>query len=301
MTISRAPLCHQGLEVSQFIAGFWRLKHWGLSAKELLSFIDAIMDMGITTMDHAMVYRSEAPFGAALALKPGLRQQMEIVTKCGIRPAGFGPLGASHNSHYDSSAAAIIESTEASLRDLGTDYIDVLLLHRPDYLMDVHEVAEAFAQLKAQGKVRYFGVSNFSPAQFDALQNAWGDGLVTNQIELSPYHMQALESGVLEQCTSYGVRPMLWSCLAAGQLLTPVDAKGQRLLEALQRVKEETGADSVEQVVYAWVLALPCQPVPLLGTSKLERIADAVKGLSIQLTREQWYSIWEASNGAPVP
>lgn len=301
MTISSAPLCHQALEVSQFIAGFWRLKHWGLSAKELLSFIDAIMDMGITTMDHAMVYRSEAPFGAALALKPGLRQQMEIVTKCGIRPAGFGPLGASHTSHYDSSAAAIIESTEASLQDLGTDYIDVLLLHRPDYLMDVHEVAEAFAQLKAQGKVRYFGVSNFSPAQFDALQNAWGDGLVTNQIELSPYHMQALESGVLEQCTSYGVRPMLWSCLAAGQLLTPEDAKGQRLLAALQRVKEETGADSVEQVVYAWVLALPCQPVPLLGTSKLERIADAVKGLSIQLTREQWYSIWEASNGAPVP
>lgn len=301
MTISRAPLCHQGLEVSQFIAGFWRLKHWGLSAKELLSFIDAIMDMGITTMDHAMVYRSEAPFGSALALKPGLRQQMEIVTKCGIRPAGFGPLGASQTSHYDSGRAAIIESTETSLRDLGTDYIDVLLLHRPDYLMDVHEVAEAFAILKAQGKVRYFGVSNFSPAQFDVLQNAWGDGLVTNQIELSPYRMQALESGVLEQCASYGVRPMLWSCLAGGHLLTPIDAKGQRLLAALQRVREETGANSVEQVVYAWVLALPCQPVPLLGTSKLERIEDAVKGLSIQLTREQWYSIWEASNGAPVP
>lgn len=301
MTVSRAPLCHQGLEVSQLIAGFWRLKHWGMSAQELLGFIEAIMDLGITTMDHAMVYRSEAPFGAALALKPELRQRMEIVTKCGIRPAGFGPLGASQTSHYDSGSDAIVESVEASLRELGTDYIDVLLLHRPDYLMDVHEVAEAFALLKAQGKVRYFGVSNFSPAQFDVLQNIWGDGLVTNQIELSPYHLQALDSGVLEQCASYGVRPMLWSCLAGGSLLNPIDAKGQRLLSALQKVREETGADSIEQVVYAWVLALPCRPLPLLGTSKLARIVDAVKGLSLSLTREQWYSIWEASNGAPVP
>lgn len=301
MTISRAPLCPNGLEVSQLIAGFWRLKHWGVSSKELLGYIQAIMDMGITTMDHAMVYRSEAPFGDALALQPGLRQRMEIVSKCGIRPAGFGPLGASHTSHYDSSRAAIIESAEASLRDLRTDYLDILLLHRPDYLMDVHEVAEAFAVLKAQGKVRYFGVSNFSTAQFEGLQSIWSDGLVTNQIELSPYNLQALDSGVLEQCAGYGVRPMLWSCLAGGHLLNPIDAKGQRLLAALQRVREETGADSVEQVVYAWVLALPCQPLPLLGTSKLERVADAVKGLSVQLSREQWYSIWEASNGAPVP
>lgn len=301
MTISRAPLCHQGLEVSQLVAGFWRLKHWGMSPNELLGFIHAIMDMGVTTMDHAMVYRSEAPFGEALALQPELRQKMEIVTKCGIRPAGFGPLGAANTSHYDSGSAAIIESVEASLRDLRTDYIDVLLLHRPDYLMDVHEAAEAFALLKSQGKVRYFGVSNFSTAQFDLLQSVWGDGLVTNQIELSPYNMQALESGVLEQCAGYGVRPMLWSCLAGGHLLNPIDAKGQRLLAALQQVRAETGAASVEQVVYAWVLALPSQPLPLLGTSKLERVADAVKGLTLQLTREQWYSIWEASNGAPVP
>lgn len=251
MTVSRAPLCHQGLEVSQFIAGFWRLKHWGMKTQELLGFIEAILEMGITTVDHAMVYRSEAPFGAALALKPSLRQQMEIVTKCGIRPVGFGPLGAVQTNHYDSGREAIVKSAEASLGELGTDYIDVLLLHRPDYLMDVHEVAEAFAALKSQGKVRYFGVSNFSPAQFDALQNIWSDGLVTNQIELSPYHLQALDSGVLEQCASYGARPMLWSCLAGGSLLTPCDTKGQRLLAALHKVREETGADSVEQIVYA--------------------------------------------------
>ncbi len=301
MTISRAPLSPHGLEVSQLVAGFWRLQHWGMSPKELLGFIQALLDVGITTMDHAMVYRSEAPFGAALALQPELRQRMEIVTKCGIRPAGFGPLGAANTNHYDLSGIAIIESAEASLRDLGTDYIDVLLLHRPDYLMDVHEVAEAFSRLKAQGKVRYFGVSNFSPAQFELLQGVWSDGLVTNQIELSPYHMQALDSGVLEQCAGYGVRPMLWSCLAGGQLLNPTDDKGQRLLAALQQVREETGAETLEQVVYAWVLALPCQPLPLLGTSKLARVMDAVKGLSLQLSREQWYCIWEASNGASVP
>src|SRR5690606_4236137 len=112
MTISRAPLCYHGLEVSHLIAGFWRLRHWGLQPQSLLKFIEEIVDMGVTTMDHAMVYRSEAPFGEALALRPELRQTMEIVTKCGIRPAGFGPLGAARTSHYDSSGDAIMESVE---------------------------------------------------------------------------------------------------------------------------------------------------------------------------------------------
>ena len=301
MTIRSAPISDLGPHVSPLIAGLWRLKHWGFSAQALLAYLQQCVEMGVTTMDHAMVYRSEQPFGEALALKPELREKMQIISKCGIRPTGFGELGAHSTNHYDSSRAAIVASTEASLKNLRTDYLDILLLHRPDYLMDVYEVAEAFAQLKAQGKVRYFGVSNFSVAQFDALQNVWSDGLVSNQVEFSPFSMQALESGVFEQCTANGVRPMLWSCLAGGQLLQPTDAKGERILKALKKVAAEISADNIEQVVYAWVKALPCQPVPLLGTSKIERVASAVKSVNLHLTREHWYAIWEAANGSSVP
>lgn len=301
MTIPSTPISQFGPHISPLIAGLWRLKHWGLSPQELLRFVEQCIELGVTTMDHAMVYRSQEPFGKALALKPQLREQLQIITKCGIRPKGFGALGAEKTNHYDSSREAIIASTEESLRELNTDYIDILLIHRPDLLMDVYDVAEAFAQLKAEGKVRFFGVSNFSVHQFEALQGVWTDGLVTNQVEFSPYHMQALESGVFEQCAAYGARPLLWSCLAGGHLLAPDDIKGERLLKALTQVAAEIDADNVEQVVYAWVSALPCRPLPLLGTSKIERIASAVKGANLLLNREQWYAIWEASNGAAVP
>lgn len=301
MTLSRAPISPTGPVVSQLVAGFWRLKHWGMKPQALLRYLEQLLELGVTTVDHAMVYRSEAPFGEALALRPQIRQQLEIVTKCGIRVPGFGPLGAERVNHYDCSGAAIVESVEASLRDLRTDYLDILLLHRPDYLMDVHEVAETFSRLKTQGKVRYFGVSNFSAGQFQCLQNIWSDGLVTNQIEFSPLASQALDSGVLEQCVIAGARPMLWSCLAGGKLLEPTDARGKAVLTALRQVGEEVGADNVEQVVYAWVMALPGRPLPILGTSKIERVEQAVKSIQLRLSREQWYSIWQAANGAPVP
>lgn len=301
MSIDLTPISQFGPQVSPLIAGLWRLKNWGLSPQQLLRFLEQCVELGVTTMDHAMVYRSEAPFGAALALNPSLRDRLQIISKCGIRPKGFGVLGAEKTNHYDSSREAIIASTESSLRDLHTEYLDILLIHRPDLLMDVNEVAEAFDRLKTQGKVRHFGVSNFSVHQFEALQNVWTDGLVTNQIEFSPYRMQALESGVFEQCAAHGVRPMLWSCLAGGHILAPDDAKGERLLNTLQLIAEEVEADNIEQVVYAWVAALPSKPLPLLGTSKIERIESAVKGLRIALSREQWYAIWEASNGAAVP
>lgn len=299
--LAPTQLSSSGVQVSPLIAGFWRTKHWGMNAQELLGYIEQLLELGITTMDHAMVYRSQAPFGAALALRPAVRERMEIISKCGIRPVGFGPLGAEQVNHYDSSAQAIIESVHTSLRELGTDYLDVLLLHRPDYLMQGQEVASAFEQLHQQGKVRHFGVSNFSTHQFEWLQRHWQPGLVSNQIELSPLNMQALDSGLLEQCSNYGVRPMLWSCLAGGALLTPVSATAQRIHSALQQVAAELDTPHLEQVVYSWLVTLPSQPIPLLGTSKIERAAVAVQGVQQKLTREQWYKIWEAANGAPVP
>lgn len=302
MTVSRVLMARGGPTVSRFVAGFWRLRDWGMSAQQLLAFIEQNVELGVTTMDHAVVYNSEALFGDALALKPALREQLEIVTKTGIVPAGSPEFGSPKTSHYDSRKDSILRSVEASLRRLRTDYIDLLLIHRPDFLMHGDEVAMAFEALREQGKVRHFGVSNFNVHQFEYLQRALGDEtLVTNQIELSPYNMQALEHGALEQCGRRRLAPMLWSCLAGGKLMSPADDKGRRVAAALTEVAQETGAVALEQVIYAWVLAMPYNPIPLLGTSKIERVKVSTAAEQLPLTHEQWYRIWEAANGQPVP
>lgn len=300
MPTAPRPVSRRGPSLSTLVAGLWRLKHWGMSDQQLLAYLEQLRERGVTTFDHAMVYGSEAPFGRALALKPSLRCELEIITKCGIRPAGFGALGARHTNHYDSSREAIVSSAEASLRALGTDYLDILLLHRPDYLMRGEEVAEAFCQLQRQGKVRYFGVSNFNTQQFALLQAYWPE-LVTNQVEFSPCQMAPLDNGVFEQCALAGVRPMLWSCLAGGQLFDPGHERGQRVVAALKQTADELGWADWASVVYAWALSLSCEPLPLLGTSKIERVDAALRASQQRLTREQWYRIWEAANGAPVP
>ncbi len=300
MRVRQVPLSEGGLEVSEFIAGFWRLQHWQMRPAQLQAYLEQLLELGITTMDHAHVYRSEPLFGEVLKTAPGLRERMQIVTKCGIRVPGFGPLGAKNTVHYDSSARAIECSVDQSLADLQIDTIDLLLLHRPDYLMDCQEVARMFAKLKSAGKVRHFGVSNFGVAQLDELHHYWPE-LATNQVEFSPYSCDLLDQGVFNQCGILGVRPMLWSCLAAGRLVQPNDAKSERIFKVLQQVREATGAHSIEAIVYAWVRQLACAPLPILGTRSIERVKSALEAVDTVLDREHWYQIWEAANGAPVP
>lgn len=161
------------LEFSRIIQGFWRLAEWNMTKQELLSFIEDCMDMGITTFDHADIYGGytcEGLFGEALQLKPSLRENMQIITKCGIAPPS-PKFPERYVAHYNTSAEHIIQSAEASLKNLHTDYIDVLLIHRPDPFMDSNEVAEAFSRLRQEGKVRHFGVSNFLPSQFNMLSS----------------------------------------------------------------------------------------------------------------------------------
>lgn len=159
------------LKVSQFIAGFWRLNQWQFNDAELHTYIEGLLNLGVTTMDHAFVYRSESQFGRVLKNTHGLREQMQLITKFGICPAGFGDPDAQEVNHYDSSSDYIIRSVENSLLSLCTDHIDVLLVHRPDYLMQAEELAKAFDHLKSAGKVKHFGVSNFSAFQFRLLQS----------------------------------------------------------------------------------------------------------------------------------
>ena len=301
MTVSRVCMTAKDLEVSRFIAGFWRQNSWGYSDQELQGYIESLLDLGITTFDHAWVYRTEESFGRVLAAAPHLRDEMEIISKFGVLPTGFGELGAQGTNHYDSSPAYLQRSLEVTLKHLQTEQIDVLLVHRPDYLMNAEELASAFDTLRVQGKVRHFGVSNFSASQFELLQSACDFPLVTNQVEFSPLSLAPLDNGVFDQCQRLGVSPMLWSCLGGGRMFSGEDEQTQRLRNALQQVGEQIGASSLDQVIYAWVMTLPGSVLPMLGTGRLDRVKSAIAAEHLKLTREQWYSIREASTGSRVP
>lgn len=288
------------LQLSPLIAGYWRLRSWNFSTEELIRFIEQHLALGITTVDHAWIYQSEQLFGRALKQVSELRQQLQIISKCGIKPPGKSSLHARDTPHYDSRGKTIIDSCEQSLSDLNTDHLDILLLHRPDYLMPADEIAAAFDQLKRDGKVKHFGVSNFSRDQFEWLQSVVDVPLVTNQIEYSPWQLNALDSGVFEQCQQHNISVMAWSCLGGGELFNGSNEKSQRLLIALNEVAEAIGAESIDQVVYAWILRHPCSIYPLLGSGKISRYANATKALQLQLSHEQWYRILQASVGHSV-
>jgi len=295
----RTLLSTQGPEFSRMISGYWRLMEWNMTPQQLLSFIEEHVELGITTADHADIYGGyacEAAFGEAMRLKPALREKMELVSKCGIATKADP---ANKIGHYITDSKYIIERAEKSLTNLHTDHLDLLLIHRPDPLMDADEVAEAFTALHKSGKVKHFGVSNFTPAQFTLLQSRLPFALVTNQLEISPIHQPAILDGSLDLCQQLRIKPMAWSCLGGGRLFS--DAEFQPLRDELQQVAEEIGAESIEQVVYAWVLRLPSQPLPIIGSGKIDRVKSAWKSLSLEMTRQQWFRIRKAALGYDVP
>ncbi|HCH40480.1 aldo/keto reductase family oxidoreductase [Leclercia adecarboxylata] len=297
--VQRITLAPQGPEFSRFVMGYWRLMDWNMSAQELASFIEEHLDLGITTVDHADIYggyECEAAFGEAMKLSPALRERMEIVTKCGIATTAK----AEHAlGHYITDRDHIIRSAEQSLTNLATDRLDLLLIHRPDPLMDADEVAEAFLALHQSGKVRHFGVSNFTPAQFALLQSRLPFTLATNQVEISPVYQPLLLDGTLDQLQQLRIRPMAWSCLGGGRLFN--DDAFQPLRDELAKVAQELNAETIEQVVYAWILRLPSQPLPIIGSGKIERVRSALAAEQLNMTRQQWFRIRKAALGYDVP
>lgn len=297
--VQRITLAPQGPEFSRFVMGYWRLMDWNMSPLQLASFIEEHIDLGVTTVDHADIYGGylcEAAFGEALKLVPALRDRMEIVTKCGIATTAKPEHAL---GHYITDSAHIIKSAEQSLVNLATDRIDLLLIHRPDPLMDADEVAEAFLHLHQSGKVRHFGVSNFTPAQFALLQSRLPFTLATNQVEISPVHQPLLLDGTLDLLQQLRIRPMAWSCLGGGRLFN--DDSFQPLRDELARVAQELNAESIEQVVYAWILRLPSQPLPIIGSGKIERVRSAVVAEKLNMSRQQWFRIRKAALGYDVP
>lgn len=301
--VAKVVTAPQGPEFSELVQGYWRLAEWNMTPQQRLTFLKQHIEMGITTVDQADIYgqyECERLFGEALALDKSLRSEIQIVTKCDINLCGAKNPQRKVN-HYDTSAAHIYQSVNNSLERLGVDDLDVLLIHRPDALMDADEVAEAFGELHKVGKVKHFGVSNFSPRQFELLQSRLGKALVTNQVEINPLQFDVVHDGTLDQLQMLRVRPMAWSCLGGGALFTGETEQAQRVRKELEAIRQEVGAQSIDEVVYAWVRRLPSKPIPIIGSGKIERVHSAVNALKIELSREQWYRVWVASKGHGVP
>ena len=299
MSIPRLRLTPAGPEVSRIAFGLWRLQDWQRTTQQLITLTEQCVDLGITTTDHADIYggyQCEALFGAALAAAPGLRHRIEIVGKCGIKLVS--PQSPAHRlQHYDTSAAHIIGSAEQSLRNLQTDYLDLLLLHRPDPLMQIDEVAQAFEILRAAGKVRHFGVSNFTPSQFAMLASRCT--LVTNQVEASVLHTAPLDDGTFDQCQQLGMAPMIWSALGGGRLFSDTGEQARRVRTTLDAIGQRHQV-STSVVAYAWLLQLPCKPVLITGSGRLAALQDAAQASALALSREEWFEIWISSAGHGV-
>ena len=286
--------------MSRIVAGAWRMSDWRWSPQERLRWIEQCVELGVTTFDHADIYGGysvEQLFGEALALAPTLRGKLQLVTKCGIclvspnRPAH-------HVKHYNTSFEHIVASAENSLRALRTERIELLLIHRPDALLDADVVASAFTHLQLQGKVQHFGVSNFTTAQFDLLQSRFP--LVTNQIELHPLYLAPLTDGTLDQCQQRRIQPMIWSPLAGGRLLTGQTPDVIRVRTALDAVGARHGV-SAATMAFAWLLRHPSRPIPVAGSRRIQAIREAVAALDVTLDAQDWTEIWAAGSGHEVP
>jgi predicted oxidoreductase len=271
-----------------------------MKESEIEEFIEGCIALDLMDFDHADIYGSyttEADFGAVLRKRPDLRDQMRITTKCGIKLVSENRPEHRIKS-YDLTKDHIKQSVENSLLALHTDYIDTLLLHRPDYLLNPHEIAASFTALKKEGKVKYFGVSNFSVSQFDLLQEVFP--LCTHQVEISLLHREAFENGILDQCQKWGIRPTAWSPLGGGILLSPSeDSNISKVQTIIAELGEKHNAQP-DQVLLAWLRKHPAAIVPVLGSSQLSRIKNATDSLKIKLTHEEWYMLWQAATGTEI-
>lgn len=285
---------------SRLILGLWRIAEWRKNPTEMAEFIGACIDLGIDTFDLADIYadyQCESMFGLALRADPTLRTRIKLISKCGI--ALVTQSRPFHRvKHYDTSAKHIIGSVENTLRDLGVDKLNLLLIHRPDPLMSGDEVADTFERLKLEGKVDSFGVSNFLPHQFDLLQSCVKQPLNTNQVEISLSHLAPFFDGTLDQCQKLGISPQAWSPLAGGALAQMQEETA--LKRKLSRICSELNMTQ-EQVAIAWLLRHPARIRPVIGSGNLLHIRSLVEAQDIRLDRQIWFELLQAAMGREVP
>lgn len=299
----RVSLRAGGAEFSRMAYGTWRLLATRPTAQEVNRRLHVCLECGITTIDTAEIYgryEVEGLLGAALALSPGLRERLEIVTKAGIY-VPCEALAACRTAHYDATGRRLAGSLEKSLRLLGTDRVDLFLVHRPDWLTRAEDTADGLDELLASGKIGAAGVSNYSAAQFELLNAHMRQRLATNQVEFHLLRPEPVTDGTFALCEGSGVAPMAWSPLAGGRLFAAGEPAAQRLAAAAEGMAARYGGATLEQLAYAWVMALPCGPLPVVGTNREERIRSAAAADGLRLEREDWYALWEAAQGRKVP
>ena len=293
------------LSLSRIAYGMMRLgEDADTSASHVQAKIEACLAQGITTMDQADIYggySSEAILGAALAAAPALRDQIEIVTKCGII-AQVGRHAAARIKHYDTSREHILASVEHSLRLMRVERIDLMLIHRPDPLMDHNETGAALDEIVASGKARAVGVSNFRPWDWSLLQSAMKIPLATNQIALSLDASQAFSNGDVAYLQQLAKPIMAWSPLGSGSVLGAGKSGGsgnQALTTLLRTIAAENGVDA-SAVAVAWLLAHPARILPVLGTGNLDRIRAISDAFKVKIDRQTWFGLYEAALGQEV-
>jgi predicted oxidoreductase len=290
------------ISLSRMAYGVWRLSESAdCSAQAVAARIQACLDQGITTFDHADIYgdyRCEALFGDALRAYPALKNNMQIVTKTDIMLLSK-QLPQTRVKHYDTSAEHVRASVDRSLQRIGVDVIDVLLIHRPDPLMDAQALGACLDQLIEAGKIRAAGVSNFMPWDSDLLQSCMKHRLVTNQIELSLMHTAPLTNGQLAHAQQHRQPVMAWSPLGGGRLWGQ-EAAAQRLAPKLKSLAQAHGVDETA-IAIAWLLHHPAQVLPVMGTNDLERIRAFHQAFKVQLDRQTWFELYELAQGSEVP
>ena len=284
------------------IAGTMKWGSWGakFTTQDYYSMINQCLENGITTFDHADIYGNytvEQEFGAALQLEPGLRNRIQLISKCGIRILSQYSTEPTVK-HYDTSRQHIISSVERSLENLHTDHLDLLLIHRPDPLMNPGEIAEAFSHLQQEGKVLQFGVSNFTPSQMELLNGSFK--ILANQLEISIVNLPPFTDGTLDYCLTNKILPMAWSPLGGGNIFISEDERDKRIV-AMAEILAEKYSATPPQILLAWLLKHPSNIIPVLGTAKSSRIREAAEATKIVLTREEWFMLWRASTGEEVP
>lgn len=289
-----------GLSLSRLVYGMWRLgDDADTSPAHVQAKVESCLAQGITTMDQADIYggyTAESLLGAALRAAPSLRDRLEIVTKCDI-VAPVGRHAAARVKYYDTTRAHILASVETSLQEMGTDRIDLLLIHRPDPLMDHAETGAALDAVVASGKVRAVGVSNFRPWDFTLLQSAMETPLATNQIEISLTAHHPFTNGDLAFLQERGIPPMAWSPLGGGSLFATSPAP---LRAALHRIADAHGVDPAA-VAVAWLLRHPARILPVLGTNDPGRIARIGDAARVSLDRQDWFELYTHALGHEVP
>jgi predicted oxidoreductase len=283
------------MEVSSIAWGMWRFLDEDLRVAR--GIVDAALTAGITLFDTADIYGEHLGFGAAESLlgrvlrdAPSLRKDMVIATKGGIRP-GFP---------YDSSPAWLADAIDGSLQRIGIERIDLYQIHRPDLLAHPQEVARALEDAHRAGKIRAIGVSNYSPAQVDALASASSLPLVCQQIEFSPLCTAPLADGTLDQAMAKGMAVLAWSPLAGGALVEPHDEKTRAVAALLDAAADEAGVGRAAAAC-AWLMAHPSRPIPIIGTQNVEHIASAADAYRVRWRRADWYRVLETSRGQALP